>query len=113
MIEMVERTYVQGVPKHRLPEARSLDYNPSASAIFVVAWADFVKMSSEAIQDVFRHRHILVQNTPQEPLEFDEAGLESLAPLQQKCQFQGASPLSISCFNLIIIWLVQLLSGAR
>jgi hypothetical protein len=89
VIEMVEKGYVNGVPKHRLPSAMSPQYNRKASSIFIVQWADFIQMPTLEIQEHFRHRHILVTGTPTTPMNFDEEGLSMLAPLHQKNVFQG------------------------
>jgi hypothetical protein len=89
VIEMVEKGYVNGVPKHRLPSAMSPQYDRKASAIFIVRWADFIQMPALEIQEQFRHRHILVTGTPTTPMNFDEEGLSTLAPLHQKNVFQG------------------------
>jgi hypothetical protein len=89
IIEMVERSYDKGVPKHRLASARSPTFDPKASAIFVVSWDDFLKIPPKDIQDIFRRRHILITETPVSTLEFNEEGLSTLAPLHQKNVFQG------------------------
>ena len=91
IIEMVEKGYIDGVPKHCLPTALSRKFDPMASAIFIVQWADFIKMPTLEIQELFQHRHILVTGTPTTPMNFDEEGLSTLAPLQQKSVFQGQS----------------------
>ena len=46
-------------------------------------------MPSAVIQQIFHHCHILVKNSLTTPLNFDEEGLSTLAPLHQKCFFQG------------------------
>jgi hypothetical protein len=86
---MVEEGYVNGMPKHRLPSAHSKEYDPAASAVFVVEWAEFEKLSKPQVQDIFRHRHILVINSPTSTLNFDEVGLSTLSALDQRCFFQG------------------------
>jgi hypothetical protein len=87
--DMVEAGYVNGLPKHRLPEAKLPDFDPKSSSIYVATWEKFVKLTTTEVQAIFRNRHILVTDTPIEPMEFDEQGLETLAPLSQPCLFQG------------------------
>jgi hypothetical protein len=89
MVDMVEAGYEKGVPKHRLPAARSREFDPDASSIFVTSWDDFAEIPSKEIQEIFRHRHILVSPTPTQTLNFDEEGLSTLAPLNQRCVVQG------------------------
>ena len=82
---MVERAYMNGVPKHRLPSARSVEFDADVSGIFVVSWEQFSKMSSKEIQGVFRNRDILVTGAPIQPLSFDKDGLSTLADLKEEC----------------------------
>jgi hypothetical protein len=93
IIEMVEKAYVNGVPPHCLPPSRSHNFDPMASSIFIIQWAEFMKMRNLEIQQIFRHRHILVTGTPTDPMNFDEEGLSTLAPLHQKNVFQGESSI--------------------
>jgi hypothetical protein len=103
ILDMVERSYEKGVPKHHLETARSLQLSPNASSVFVVTWDDFLNIPSRQVQDIFRHRHILVTKTPIPTLKFDEEGLSTLAPLQQKCFFQGSLQFSTLYFANIVV----------
>ena len=87
-----------GIPLHALPGARhkdcspplSLQSSPAQSQIFVVEYAEFKAMSSFDIQRIFRHRHILVLNHPQErTYSFDLQCLHALGDLDQKRDMQG------------------------
>jgi len=89
--DMIEKGYNQGTPKHLLPSARSLDFDATASTIFVVPYTQFTGMQDKKIHEIFRNRHILVTGVPVAPLAFDENGLSTLAPLHQKTLFQGES----------------------
>ena len=89
VFEMVQANYVQGRPLHHLPTARSKTYDPSGSSIFVTPWASFKAMSVKEIQDVFRHRHILVLDAPVEQVKFDRDGLETLGSLHLSRTVQG------------------------
>lgn len=94
VMDMVEMEYQDDVPLHRLPLARDPAYQPDRllglqSKIFIVEWTDFNKMEARQIQDIFRHRHILVRNWPEKTLKFDRAGLSMLAPMYKQTSFQG------------------------
>jgi hypothetical protein len=87
--KLVESSYVNGVPQHRLASASSKEYDANASQIFVADWATFETMSDSEIQDVFRHRHILVRNGPVKTVNWDLEGLSMLGPLDGMMDFQG------------------------
>ena len=89
VVEMVEDNYVLGQAPHRLHTAKSTTYDPSASSIFVTEWTSFKAMSAREIQDIFRHRHILVLDAPVEELDFDRDGLETLGSLHLSRTVQG------------------------
>jgi hypothetical protein len=86
---MVESRNYMGTPPHRLAPSRSLEYDPSASSIYVVEYDDFALLDPRVIQNIFRHRHILVRNSPQKILEFDREGLSTLGPTNKLFYFQG------------------------
>lgn len=89
--DMVEQQMTGGIPLHRRPSARDRHRQEGQSSIFVVEWKDFDEMSAKEIQDIFRHRHILVRNWPEKVLKFDRDGLSSLGPMQKDSSFQGES----------------------
>ena len=75
---------MDGRPLFQLPSAHSLSYDSSEqniSSIFVVDCRTFKKMSPAVIQDIFRHRHILIQDIETEEMAFDLAGLASLGSI--------------------------------
>jgi hypothetical protein len=88
---MVEKRYVNYAPLHRSLSARLSDYNPEGSSIFIVDASIFDKMPQTLILDIFRRRHILVDNISQPLLAFDREGLSTLAPFKKKVVFQGTS----------------------
>jgi len=88
-ISNVEASYINDLPAHILPSARLEEYDPAASCIFVVEWNRFKSMSTSAIQDIFRHRHIHVLDAPVDTVEFDREGLESLGSLTSVRSVQG------------------------
>jgi len=87
---LVESHYVDGRPRHHLPSARSLVREPGASMFFIVEFADFVKMSTQTIQDVFRHRNIIVRNFPQRRFEWSLDTLSLVGELYQGRDIQGS-----------------------
>jgi hypothetical protein len=87
--EMVERQFSGGLPPHRQLSARDRKLHKDQSAIFIVEWRDFDKMGAKEIQDIFRHRHILVVNWPEKTLKFDRDGLSMLGPMKKATQLQG------------------------
>ena len=83
---------MDGQPLSQLPSACSLSYDPSEqkiSSIFMVDCQTFKKMSPAVIQDIFRHRHILVQDVETEEMAFDLAGLASLGSIVLPRFIQG------------------------
>ena len=83
---------MDGRPLSQLPSAHSPSYDPSKqniSSIFMVDCRMFKKMSPAVIQDIFRHRHILVQDVETEEMAFDLAGLASLGSIRLPCFIQG------------------------
>lgn len=77
------------MPVHRLPSARVEEYQPNTSTVFVVNWEKFKAMSSSAIQQIFRRRHILLLNAPIETFAFDREGLEHLGSLTTVRPMEG------------------------
>lgn len=85
-----------GQPPHRQPSARDKAYNPASSAIFVVDCEMFLTMKTAEIQEIHRHRHILVTGvkSTSKQICFGVDGLQMLADVD--------SPVDIQC-KLIIL----------
>jgi hypothetical protein len=81
--------FVDGLPPHRHPSALRREYDPEASSIFVCKWDDFKQYKASDVQEIFRHRHILVHNGPVETVDFDLEGLEILGSLSAEVSLQG------------------------
>lgn len=83
-------------------------YDPTSqdvSSIFVIKSADFKKMKSRDIQEVFRYRHILVLGVETEKMEFDLEGLSSLGSLMRPRSMQGkGSGMGIHLICLICFY---------
>jgi hypothetical protein len=84
----IEGLYQNGRPLYHLESARSTAYD-AQSSIYVVDFVDFKKMKPRDVQDVFRHRHILVLGVEVDELEFDLPGLATMGSLNVPRQMQG------------------------
>jgi hypothetical protein len=103
LFDSIERMTLRkdGRPLHSLPDAR----NPSStnSSIFVVDYADLMGMPDLEIQDVYREKHVCIDNLPPDlgPAE-SEFGLPALGMfgnLDVKRDFQGKFyHLYLRCF---------------
>jgi hypothetical protein len=85
----VESRYIDGKPLHHQPSARAIDYSPQASEFFVTTAEDFARLKGHQVQDIFRHRHIVIPGTGPEDLQFNHQGLASLGLLMATRQIQG------------------------
>jgi hypothetical protein len=101
----VRESFVDGLPKHRLPSAQDIELTKGCSSIFVVEWSKFKTMSTLEIQRVFSQRHILVLNAPVETVNFDREGLGTIGSLTTTCEVQGKrfSVLTINMTSLTLI----------
>jgi hypothetical protein len=84
----VKGLYHESKPLHHLPSARSREYSPGASEFFVTTDEELKAMSPQEVQDIMRHRHILVPGKPTGK-KFDRATLRSIGSLSQKRHIQG------------------------
>ena len=77
-------------PRYHHPSARDpLCQDASASSIFVVEYEDFSTLDPFLVQEIFRHRHILVTGVPHENMEFNEHGLSYLGSIYRPIEIQG------------------------
>jgi hypothetical protein len=84
--------YKDGKPLHHLPSAREATWNgdnTDQSSIFMIDYVDFLKKDAGTLQEIFRHRHILVLGTPQEDESFSLAALSKLGRLDRIIEMQG------------------------
>ena len=86
---LVERSYVDGRPKHHLPSARDPTFTPGSSIFFITDHADLGKYSKADLQRIARDRHIVVQNAPQDDFEWDRETLALLGNLKLLREIQG------------------------
>lgn len=87
--ELVESNYINGIPRHHLPSARTLKKEEGASIFFIADAADFVKLDTEVIQEIFRDRHIIVRNNAQRDFEWSLETLSLVGGLYQSRDIQG------------------------
>jgi hypothetical protein len=92
--DSVKSHYHDGTPLHHLPSASNPDLNdaadrPNRSSIFVISHRDFATMCGIKLQKIFRHRHILVTDTPNRPEEFSERNLAALGGYSRIRNIQG------------------------
>jgi hypothetical protein len=85
----VERFYVQGRPRHHQPSAWQTECSAHQSAIFVVEFPEFSRMTAAQVRDVFRHRHILVLNSPLPEMPFDLSTLSQLRDVKKTLPIEG------------------------
>ena len=93
--KLVEECYVDGRPRHHLAAAR----NPAPtteSIFFVVTLEDYNKLSEQDIQDIFRHRHILVTDIPAREYPWNLETLAKLGSVHQQREIQGEDLCSVS-----------------
>jgi hypothetical protein len=62
----VQEGFIDGVPPHLLPSARSLTYaaNSNQSRFFVTPHSEYISLTPETILGVLRKRHIIVHGHP-------------------------------------------------
>lgn len=87
--DLVESHYIDGRPRHHLPSARNVVMESGASIFFIVEFPDFVEMEIQTIQDVFRHRNIVVRNVPQRDFQWCLETLSLVGGLYQSRDIQG------------------------
>jgi uncharacterized protein YuzB (UPF0349 family) len=87
--ELVENNYVDGRPRHHLPEARQIPFTPDSSVFFIIDYPDFMKLSAQDIHYIARTRHIVVENVPQEDFTWSLETLALLGDLKQNREIQG------------------------
>jgi hypothetical protein len=85
----VKGMYKNGKPLHHLDSARSTVYSSDSSNFFVTTMEDFQRLTAHEVQEIFRHRHILIPGTPPKNVKFDRAGLSNLSSLTAKREIQG------------------------
>jgi len=83
--------YEGGLPLHLT--------DPGRSAIKTMSESEFTAKTSTEIQEILRHKHILISHCAFQQLEFDEDGLRTLCPPWQTIEVQGeVLSFIIACF---------------
>jgi hypothetical protein len=76
-----------------------VEFDPDASSIFVVPHSDFRSMDPQTIQNIFRHRHILVLGVPmEEEVSFDEGSLSLFGDIDRPREITGKSSSALLQF---------------
>jgi len=88
-MDMVERNYCDGVPPHQLPEARETKCSNQRSHLFVTTPDMLGRLTPVQIQDIFRHRHILVTGEHPSDSTFDREALSRLGSLEVLRKIEG------------------------
>ena len=100
---LVEQSYVDGKPKHHLDTARDVNYTPGSSIFFITDHASFMKLSDDEIHRIAKHRHIVVQDIPQEGFDWSRKTLAKLGDLEQLREIQGTICDSYTLLHMLII----------
>lgn len=77
----MESGYVNGQPFHIA--------DPDRSGFALLSFQQFQAMSPHGVQDLFRRKNVVVTGCQHPVLQFNEAGLRTLAPLDSQVSIQG------------------------
>ena len=81
LLTMVEDQYEGGLPLHVK--------DPDRSAFKTMSETEFLTKTSAEIQQLLRHRHVLISDCAFQQLRFNEDGLRTLCPPWQTIEVQG------------------------
>jgi hypothetical protein len=82
VVELVQASYVDGVPLHWKENSRSV--------FFIVDYDTFEGLSPLKLQQIFRQQHIIVTDIPQKrTIQFNRRGLETLGAWKKLRTLQG------------------------
>jgi hypothetical protein len=88
--KLVEDNYLDGRPRHHHPDARiTTPISTSPSVFFVTTYEDFLALSDEMVQYIFRERHIIVTDVPARAYAWDRQTLSKFGSLFQPRDIQG------------------------
>jgi hypothetical protein len=88
-MEKVEQQYCHGRPPHHLDEAQRPEFSNQRSKIFVTTPERLQQLTVSQVQEIFRHRHILVAGGNASNVEFDHKALSRLGSLEALHTIQG------------------------
>lgn len=66
---------------------------------FIVEFADFVKLTPQTIQDIYRKRNIVIRNVPQRSFEWSLDTLSEVGALNHPREVQGMCLLKCNMFS--------------
>jgi hypothetical protein len=92
---LVKSNYVDQRPKHHLHSARNpeIEPNTTTSIFFITEHANIANMETETIQEIHRHRHIIVCHAPDRQLRWSLDTLSLVGGLYQSRDIQGVCNL--------------------
>ena len=91
LFQVVMEQYENGLPLHLT--------NPERSVFATMSESEFLDKSSREIQDLLRHKHILISDCAFEQLKFDKDGLRTLCPPWETFEVQGeVLSFILACF---------------
>ena len=79
--DRVESGYENGQPLHIS--------NPDRSGFAILSFEKFQNMSAQDVQELFRHKNVVVTGCQHPNVQFNEAGLRTLAPLDSQVSIIG------------------------
>jgi hypothetical protein len=89
----VQKGFIDNQPPHLLESARG-PYDPKddkQSSVYVVTHAEFQQKSTKEVQEIFRHRHILITGAfgVSSTAAFNEETISDFADLGNHVEIQG------------------------
>ena len=85
----VQSGFKKGCPPHHALQAQSVKWKSNSSHVFVASASKFQKLTAEEIQDIFRHRHILIPADEVSTTPFNRRNLAKLGSLHAPRCIQG------------------------
>ena len=87
-MKRIERRYIDDHPPHHHPSAQNID-GPHGSAIYITTHQKAALLTPLQVQEIFRHRHIVITGEEQPNSQFDREALSKLGSLTAARQVQG------------------------
>lgn len=73
------------------------------SCIYRTTYEDFRRLPDPVLREIFRHRHILITDCPQDHFEWTEESLGEILPIDAPLQVQGTAVYLSFVFGLLLI----------
>jgi hypothetical protein len=85
----IERRFQNGQPPHHHHDAQEITFTNQQSCIFLTTPEKMAQLTALQIQDIFRHRHILITGLASPESHFDRKELSRLGSLTAQHSIQG------------------------